>query len=105
MKRLPERILLAMSLWCGTTCYATGQPATTPAVTTPATAQTDTPDAVEMIPPASHWPGVVVGAAGGLFALAAVIGPLVLTQSRRKAAYSLPAEKPPQGSGRGRHDI
>ena len=87
MKRLRVRMVLGISLWCGAASSAADRPSTIPlATTTPATQPES--DAIEMIPPASHWPGVVVGAAGGLFVLAAVIGPLVLLQAKRKAAYS-----------------
>jgi len=99
MKHLPPRMLLLISLWSATTSSAMAQPDTTPAATPPAS-EADSGDTVEMIPPASHWPEVVVSAAGALFVLAAAIGPLELAQSRRKAAYSQPGDEPVRSPGR-----
>jgi hypothetical protein len=92
-------MLLLIWLCYGSTTFATDRPAATAATTIPA-AQSDTSDAVEMVPPTSHWPEVVISASMGLFALAAVIGPLVLAQSRRKAAYSQSLDEPPGTAGR-----
>jgi hypothetical protein len=92
---------MSLSMWLctGSTILAIDRPTTTVAATNLA-AQSDTPEAVEMVPPTSHWPEVVISASMGLFALAAVIGPLVLAQSRRKAEYSQSLEETPGPGGR-----
>jgi hypothetical protein len=45
-------------------------------------AGTDTAATAEMIPPACSWPRVFLSVTAGLFVMAAVIGPIVLAQSR-----------------------